>query len=226
MMAVLSIREVTKTYPGSPPIEALRGVDLEVDDGGLVAVVGPSGSGKSTLLHLMGTLDQPSTGSVHVAGFDTGQLSDRQLSGLRANSVGFVFQQFHLLAGATTLENVAEGALYTGLTEKERQQGAAAAIERVGLEQRVHHRAGLLSGGEQQRVAIARALMGDPVLLLADEPTGNLDTRTGAAVIDLLMDLNAQGVAVVVITHEHEVADRFPRTISIRDGLVESDSNK
>jgi putative ABC transport system ATP-binding protein len=225
-MAVLSIREVTKTYPGSPPIEALRGVDLEVDDGGLVAVVGPSGSGKSTLLHLMGTLDQPSTGSVHVAGFDTGQLSDRQLSGLRANSVGFVFQQFHLLAGATTLENVAEGALYTGLTEKERQQGAAAAIERVGLEQRVHHRAGLLSGGEQQRVAIARALMGDPVLLLADEPTGNLDTRTGAAVIDLLMDLNAQGVAVVVITHEHEVADRFPRTISIRDGLVESDSNK
>jgi putative ABC transport system ATP-binding protein len=225
-MAVLSIREVTKTYPGSPPIEALRGVDLEVDDGGLVAVVGPSGSGKSTLLHLMGTLDQPSTGSVHVAGFDTGQLSDRQLSGLRANSVGFVFQQFHLLAGATTLENVAEGALYTGLTEKQRQQGAAAAIERVGLEQRVHHRAGLLSGGEQQRVAIARALMGDPVLLLADEPTGNLDTRTGAAVIDLLMDLNAQGVAVVVITHEHEVADRFPRTISIRDGLVESDSNK
>jgi putative ABC transport system ATP-binding protein len=223
-MAVLSLQAVTKTYPGSPPIEALRGIDLEVEEGGLLAVVGPSGSGKSTLLHLMGTLDRPTSGSVVVAGFDTGQLSDRQLSGLRANSVGFVFQQFHLLAGANTLENVAEGALYTGLTDKDRKHAAAAAIERVGLSERVYHRAGLLSGGEQQRVAIARALMGDPALLLADEPTGNLDTKTGAAVIDLLMELNGQGVAVVVITHEHEVADRFPRTISVRDGLVESDS--
>ena len=220
---VLQLAGVTKEYPGTPPVRALRGVDLAVSRGELLAVVGPSGSGKSTLLHIMGTLDRPTAGRVRVAGYDVGDLSDRQLSALRSRHIGFVFQQFFLLSGYTALDNVADGLLYTGRTTAHRRHLARRALERVGLGHRLQHVATKLSGGERQRVAVARAVVGNPAIVLADEPTGNLDTKSSAGIVDLLEDLNRQGTTMVVITHNMEVAEHFPRQVGIRDGRIEYD---
>ncbi len=222
---MLELREVVKTYPGDPPVEALRGVSLAIGPGELVAIAGPSGSGKSTLLHVMGTLDRPTAGSVHVVGYETNGLSDGQLSGLRARAIGFVFQQFFLLDGLSALDNVANGLLYTGTGLAKRRSAARAALEQVGLGHRLQHRPTQLSGGEQQRVAIARAIVGRPAIVLADEPTGNLDSVAGAAILALLLDLHArESATIAVITHDHEVAAALPRQIAIRDGRVEHDS--
>ncbi|WP_144710025.1 ABC transporter ATP-binding protein [Curtobacterium pusillum] len=218
--AVLSLRDVTKTYG---EVGALRGVSLEVRAGELLAVVGPSGSGKSTMLNITGTLDRPTSGTVTVAGNDVGGLSDDRLSRLRADHIGFVFQHFHLQPGATAAENVADGLLYAGVGRRERHRRAEAALDRVGLGRRVDHRPNQLSGGEKQRVAIARAIVGDPTILLADEPTGALDSASGAAVLALLRDLNASGTTVVVITHDLALAASLPRRVRMRDGLVEGD---
>lgn len=220
---VLRLVDVHKSYPGSPPIAALDGVSFEVAAGELIGVVGPSGSGKSTLLNIIGTLDRASSGLVEVVGFDVSRMSDRRLSSLRSNHVGFVFQQFHLLSGYTALDNVADGLLYTGRALRQRREMAMTALDEVGLAHRVNQVSSKLSGGERQRVAIARAIVGKPALLLADEPTGNLDTRTGASIVDLLEDLNRAGTTVLVITHDREIAARFPRTIELRDGRIESD---
>lgn len=221
---VLSLRGVTKEYPTTPPVRALRGVDFEVTRGELVGVVGPSGSGKSTLLHIMGTLDRPTAGRVTVAGYGMAELSDRQLSALRARHIGFVFQQFHLLSGYTALDNVADGLLYTGLSNSRRRELAGRALERVGLAHRLNHVATKLSGGERQRVAVARALVGTPSIVLADEPTGNLDTVNSDAIVELIRQINAEGVTFVVITHNRDIAEAFPRTIGLRDGRIESDT--
>ena len=223
---VLAVEGVTKVYPMTPPVHALRGVTFGVERGELVAVVGPSGSGKSTLLHVMGTLDRPSAGDVQVSGYRVSELTDKELSGLRAHHVGFVFQQFHLLNGYTALDNVADGLLYTGRTAAERRQPATEALEQVGLGHRLDHVATKLSGGERQRVAIARALVGSPSLILADEPTGNLDSKTGDTIVGLIEDLNAAGTTIVVITHDLDIAERFPRIVRLRDGLIESDERR
>ena len=215
---------VTKVYPGTPPVPALRGVSFAIEEGELVAVVGPSGSGKSTLLHIMGTLDRATEGVVTVAGHDVAALSDRKLSALRSRHIGFVFQQFYLLPGYTALDNVADGLLYTGMRLADRRELAADALRRVGLGHRMHHIATKLSGGERQRVAIARAVVGSPSIVLADEPTGNLDSKTSDAIVEVLEALNADGATIVVITHNHEIADRFPRWLAIRDGLIEADT--
>ena len=220
----LELRHITKQYPGHPPVTALDKVDLRIDHGELTAIVGPSGSGKSTMLHVMGTLDRPTSGQVLIDGRDLSRLSDRRLSAVRAHQIGFVFQSFFLLDGMTALDNVATGQLYTGASSTRRRRQAAKALVRVGLGHRLLHTPNQLSGGERQRVAIARALVNEPSIILADEPTGNLDTRSSTAIMSLIHGLHASGATIVVITHDQEVADSLPRQVAFRDGHIEHDS--
>ena len=223
--AVLELHEVTKTYGSDPPVPALRGVSLTVEQGELVAIVGPSGSGKTTLLHIIGTLDRPTSGTVRIDGIDVAGLDDRQLAALRARSIGFVFQQFFLAEHQTVLDNVADGLLYAGAPVRERRELAAQALTAVGLADRQHARPTHMSGGQRQRIAIARALIGAPAILLADEPTGNLDTHTGEQILELLQRLNAQGATIIVISHDHDLANRLHRQVHVRDGLIVSDAS-
>jgi putative ABC transport system ATP-binding protein len=220
----LRLRDVTKEYPGD--VHALRGVSVEIATGDQIAVVGPSGSGKTTMLTVLGTLERPSAGYVEVAGRDVVRASDIELAGLRAHEIGFVFQSFHLQDGMTAVDNVANGMLYTGVPARERREAARAALERVRLGHRLTHRPPQLSGGEKQRVAIARAVAKRPVILLADEPTGNLDSKSGHEVLTLLHNLAAEGATLVLITHDPQVAATFPRQIRMRDGEIIGDERK
>jgi putative ABC transport system ATP-binding protein len=221
MNPMVELMAVSKSYPGA--VLALDDVSLLIAGGELVAIVGPSGSGKSTMLHVIGTLDRPSAGTVRIAGHEVGTLSDRGVSALRATTIGFVFQQFHLTAGVPILVNAADGLLYSGLARRDRERRAAAALDRVGLGNRLDARPHELSGGERQRVAIARAVAGGPPLLLADEPTGNLDSVSGAGVMALLRELNDSGTTVLIITHDRELAAALPRQVHMRDGRVTED---
>jgi putative ABC transport system ATP-binding protein len=221
-MTVVELNGVSKIHPGG--VHALVDFDLSIEPGELLAIVGPSGSGKSTLLNIMGTLDRPTTGTVRIAEHDIARLSDRELSALRAHRIGFVFQQFHLAPGVSVLDNVADGLLYSGVRLGERRRRARAALEMVRLDHRLGHRPHQLSGGERQRVAIARAVVGDPTLLLADEPTGNLDSFSGGVVMSILHDLHAAGTTLVIITHEMDIADSLPRQVRVRDGRLVADS--
>ena len=221
MTPVLRLVGITKSYPG---VDALRGVDLEIAHGELVAIVGPSGSGKSTLLQIMGTLDRPNAGELWIDGRNASELTDDELSALRAHRIGFVFQQFFLLDGLSTVANVSMGLLYSGRSAHQRRRLAVAALERVGLTHRLAHPPNTLSGGERQRVAIARAVVGDPAIVFADEPTGNLGSRASGEIVHLLRELNAAGATIAVITHDREIAAAMPRQVSIRDGRIEADS--
>jgi putative ABC transport system ATP-binding protein len=222
--AVLELVAVTKVYGEQPPVAALQGVSFTVRRGELVAIVGPSGSGKSTLLHVIGTLERPSSGTVRIGGVDAAALSDREVSQLRAREIGFVFQQFFLAEHATAQENVADGLLYAGVPAAERRRRADEALDRVGLAARATFKPTQLSGGERQRVAIARALVGRPAIVLADEPTGNLDSTNGAAIMALLRELNAGGATIIIITHDAGLADALPRQVRMLDGHVVSDA--
>jgi putative ABC transport system ATP-binding protein len=221
---VLDLIDVSKVYGEQPPVHALRGVSFSVERGELVAIVGPSGSGKSTLLHVMGTLERPSSGAIRIGGVDAARLSDREVSMLRAREIGFVFQQFFLAEHATVRENVADGLLYAGVRATERYRRADAALEQVGLSERATFKPTKLSGGERQRVAIARALVGRPAIVLADEPTGNLDSATGASIMELIRELNADDATIIMITHDPFLADQLPRQIRLLDGQVVSDT--
>lgn len=221
---LLLLRGVTKTYGSDTTV--LDRLDLTVGRGELLAIVGPSGSGKSTLLHVMGTLDLPTSGTVRIAGHDVTTMRDRQLAGLRAREIGFVFQQFHLLPGMSATDNVAQGLLYAGVVRRERRRRAAAALADVGLGHRTDHRANELSGGERQRVAIARALLAQPSIVFADEPTGNLDTRSGERIVALLRELHERGTTVVVITHDRDLAGAMPRQVELRDGRIVGDERR
>ena len=222
--AALELRDVSKRYPGNPPVTALDGMSVRISHGEMVAVVGPSGSGKSTMLHIMGTLDAPTSGAVLIEGVDTSSLDDDALAAIRGRRVGFVFQRFFLLPGTSALDNVANGLLYTGIPRPQRREAAAASLERVGLGTRAHHRPNELSGGEMQRVALARALVHEPAFILADEPTGNLDSAASEAIIGLLHSLHDEGRTIIVITHNREISAALPRELRVLDGRLTADT--
>lgn len=221
----LELRQVSKTFPGMPPVEALSGVSISVSQGEFLGIIGASGSGKSTLLHVIGTLTRPTTGEVLIDGLTTAKIPDRALSGIRSRKIGFVFQDFILLPGFSASENVQTGLLYTGVSSGERTDRARSMLERVGLGHRMDHRPNQMSGGEQQRVAVARALVHNPSFVLADEPTGNLDSRTTASLMELFADLNNEGATVILITHDSKIAEMSSRQITLNDGRIESDSD-